>query len=199
MDRKLVRKRKRLFRYAVDNFIDILGQITKKKINYKCNNADNYSWELFMDTFSDNVGEEFVMKYLQYGLNHWFNDSKKDNSKRIRFNWIFGKSSIKRWKKKDISTNVYITRVGLKKNYDIDVVKKTSKLNEIFITIRQSEENYKVEFLNTKRGLLWCVANTTLYFHKSGNCAICENKKICKEILKEEYPKIYKIRGYGEK
>jgi len=194
------RKRQRLFRYAVDTFIELLEQVTKRKVNYKCNNSDTASWENFMDTFSDRIGEEFVRKFLEYGIQSWFNDGAiKDYSRQVRFSWIFGKAAIERWNKYDISTNVYITRIGLKKNHDINVVKKESNISKIVTSLRPVEESFKADYHNTKRGFLWCVANTTLYFHKSSKCATCLFKKECKSLLKQEYPKIYDKRGYGKR
>lgn len=200
MDKKLVRRRQRLFKYAVDLFIELLEQVTKRKnVNYKCSNADTACWDNFMDTFSDSIGEEFIKKFCEYGIQSWFNSgSKKDYSRDIRFNWVFGKTAIKRWNKHDISTNVYITRIGLKKEYDINVIKKHTELPNIVNTVRTVEEKFKETYHNTNRGFMWCVANTTLYFHKSSKCATCKFKQECKELLKNEYPKIYVKRGYGE-
>ena len=128
---KIIVKDKRLFRYAVDTFIELLEQVTKRKVNYKCNNSDTASWENFMDTFSNRIGEEFVRKFLEYGIQSWFNDGAiKDYSRQVRFSWIFGKAAIERWNKYDISTNVYITRIGLKKNHNINVVKKESNMSK---------------------------------------------------------------------
>lgn len=194
------RKRQRLFRYAVDTFIKLLEQVTKRKVNYKCNNSDTACWNNFMNTFSDSIGEEFVRKFLQYGVQSWFNDgSEKDYSRQIRFSWIFGKSAIIRWKKYDIATNVYITRIGLKQNHQINIVKKKTEIGKIVTSIRPVEEKFKEDYHNTKRGFLWCIANTTLYFHKSSKCATCLFKKECKILLKQEYPKIYIKRGYDER
>lgn len=200
MDNKMVRRRQRLFRYAVDTFIELLQQVTKRKVNYKCNDADTSCWDNFMDTFSDRIGEEFIRKFAEYGIQSWFNSGcKRDYSRDIRFNWVFGKTAISRWKKYDISTNVYITRIGLKKEHKINVLKRKSNLSKIVSNVRPFEEKFKAEYHNTNRGFMWCVANTTLYFHKSSKCATCVFKNECKELLKQEYPKIYKKRGYGEK
>ena len=65
-------------------------------------------------------------------------------------------------------------------------------------TLKPVEEKFKAQFHNTKKGLPWCVANTTLYFHKSALCVSCNYRDDCKEILKTEFPKVYIIRGYGE-
>lgn len=199
MDNKVVRRRQKLFRYAVDIFIELLQQVTKRKVNYRCNDADTACWDNFMDTFTDRIGEEFIRKFAEYGIQSWFNKgTKKDYSREIHFNWVFGKAAISRWKKNDISTNVFITRVGLKKNHKINVIKKQTSIPDIVSSIRPYEEKFKSDYHNTKRGFLWCIANTTLYFHKSAKCATCNFKNECKELLKTEYPKIYVKRGYGK-
>lgn len=196
----MVRKRQRLFRYAVDIFIELLEQITNRKVNYKCNDADLACWDNFMNVFSDRIGEEFVRKFAEYGFQSWFNKGcKKDYSRDIRFNWVFGKAAIERWNKCNIDTNVFITRAGLKTEYKINLLKRKSSLLEQMSKVRSMEEKFKSDFHNSKRGFLWCIANTTLYFHKSSNCVTCTYKVECKKLLKQEYPKIYIKRGYGEK
>ena len=201
MDNKVVRRRQRLFRYAVDLFVQLLEQVTnRKRINYTCNDADTICWNNFMDTFSDRIGEDFIRKFCEYGIQSWFNDgTERDYSRSVRFTWIFGKSAIERWKKYDIETNVYITRIGIKKNHKINVIRKHTEIPKIVSALRKTEEKFKAEFHNTRRGLLWCIANTTLYFHKSSLCATCNYKNECKKLLKQEYPKIYLRRGYGER
>lgn len=200
MDNEMVRKKQKLFKYAVDTFVELLEQVTKRKVPYKCNDSDIYSWNNFINTFSDRIGEEFVRKFLEFGIQSWFNDgTEKDYSRQIRFSWIFGKAAIERWRKNDVATNVYITRAGLKKKYDINVLKRTNEIQNIVIKLRPVEEKFKSEYHNTKRGLLWCIANTTLYFHKSSKCVTCLFKQECKELLKQEYPKIYDKRGYGKR
>jgi hypothetical protein len=62
--------------------------------------------------------------------------------------------------------------------------------------VREVEEQFKRTYVGTQRGLLWCVANTTLYFHKSTVCSGCAMKTVCRSIEKANYPKIYKLRGY---
>ena len=46
------------------------------------------------------------------------------------------------------------------------------------------------------KGFVFCVGNTTMYNHKSALCGTCKNITKCKEVLKQEYPKVFKIRGY---
>lgn len=194
------RKRQRLFRYAVDLFIDLLQQVTKRKVNYRCNDADVASWNHFMDKYGDRIGEEFVRKFAQYGIQSWFNDGTDvDYSRSVRFNWIFGKSAIERWNKFDIATNVHITRIGLKTNNNINTIKRKTSIPELVLSIRPVEEEFKEKYHNQNRGFVWCIANTTLYHHKSSLCVQCIYKTECKKLLKQEYPKIYLKRGYGQR
>ena len=193
------RKRQRLFRFAVDTFVSCLEQITKKKHPIKCNDTDVKSFDSFVDKFSESIGEEFISKFVLYGLQSWFNDgSSKDYSRNIRLSWIFGSAAIKRWEACSIETNVFITRSGLKTRHKINITKRTSSMKEFANSLIEREEINKKEFLNTSRGFLWCIANTTLYFHKSLSCVVCSSKNECKSLLKRDYPKIYEIRGYGK-
>ena len=193
------RKKQRLFRFAVDLFIDLLEQVTKRKVNYKCNNADTASWNSFVDTFGDNIGEEFVRKFTEYGIQSWFNPgAQRDYSRAVRFSWIFGSAAIKRWNALSAETRTWVVRNSLKTDHKINTLKRTTRVPELVIKLRPVEEKFKSEFHNTNRGLLWCVANTTLFHHRSSHCTTCKFKENCKEILKSEYPKIYIARGYGK-
>lgn len=192
----------RLFRKAVDLFVELLEQIQKRKVNYKCNDADTTAWAKFIEIMESRkvtIGEDFVRKFVEYGIQSWFNpDSNKDGRYNftIRFSWIVGQKAIQRWDKFGNKTNVEITRNCLKQNFDIDTTKHTTKCNKMVVQVRPVEEKFKQEFFGTKRGLAWCVANTTLYHHRSPLCMRCPFKVECKEILKQNYYKVYKIRGY---
>ena len=200
MDNKVVRKRQKLFRYAVDTFVILLEQVTKRKrINYKCNNSDSSAWNNFMDTFDNCIGEDFVRKFIEYGIQSWFNNgTKKDYSHSVRFSWVFGQPAINRWKKNSVATNMFIVRNGIKKDHNINLIEKTNEMQNIVTSVREVEEKFKSDFHNKRKGFMWCIANTTLYFHKSSNCVTCDFKKECKELLKKEYKFIYIRRGYGK-
>lgn len=184
-----------MFRYAVDTFIELIEQVTKRRKNYQCNASDRGSFDNFLEKYP-NVDKEYLRKFIEYGVQSWFNDSVKNDVSRIRFTWIFGANAIKRWNANSVSTNVRITRNCLKKKHKINLTKVNSNLSSVFNTVRLSEEKQKAECFNSKRGLDWCIANTTLFFHKSSYCIICNFRTECKEILKQQYKKIYKLRGY---
>ena len=195
------RKKQRLFRFAVDLFIELLQQVTKRKnIPYRCNDADSASWDKFVETFGDNIGEEFIRKFVEYGVQSWFNSgSTRDYSRAVRFSWIVGSAAIKRWNALPAETRTWCVRSSLKKEHKINTLKHKSQISELLTKVRPAEEAFKSEFHNTNRGLAWCIANTSLFFHKSGLCTTCKFKENCKEILRIEYPTVYKLRGYGKK
>lgn len=188
----------KLYKYSVDLFLKTLSEITKlNHDNYKCNDADVKSWNSFCEYYGCNVGQFFIKDFIEYQFQSWFNDgTEKDYSRTIRFSWVVGKSAIKRWEALSAKTNVYLTRKFLKQSYKINKNLYKSSIGEFITEINPNEEKFKVQFFDTKRGLIWCIANTTLFNHKSSNCIVCSYKEECKQILKEQYKKVYKARGY---
>ena len=192
-------KKQQLFRFSVDLFIDLLEQTTKrKKIPYRCNNADTSAWNNFVHIYGASIGEDFIRKFIEFGIQSWFNDgSNRDYSHSVRFSWIIGKESIRRYNLLSRDACDWVVRKGLKTNHKIDTNHCRVDLS-CCLQLRETEETFKNEFHNTMRGAAWCIANTTLYYHKSSNCATCIFKTQCKDTLKTEYPKIYILRGYGK-
>ena len=172
---------RRLYRYAVDLFIELLRQVQGKRMKpYRCNDNDTSSWITFCDYCKENkilVTEEFIRKFIEYGLQSWFNvDTSYTQKQNVRFSWIL---------------------TQLKKDYKVQRKKGGSqRLSSLLTKVRPIEEKFKSEYLNSPRGLLWCKANTTLFLHKSPSCAICDFKDECKEILRVNMPNVYKLRGY---
>lgn len=197
------RRESRLYRMAVDMFIDMLSSITKRRVvGYKCNDADTEAFEYFLTQFDGrSVGEEFIRTFLNYQFQSWFNTgSDRDYSRSVRFQWMFGKKAIERWRKFDPEFNARIVRGHVKKLGILrPQVRISSRISELINVLRPVEENAKKEYFNTKRGLSWCVANTTLYHHRSSLCTRCDFKNECKTMLSEVYPKVYVKRGYVKK
>lgn len=193
---------RRLYRYAVDLFIELLRQVQGKRMKpYRCNDNDTSSWVTFCDYCKENkilVTEEFIRKFIEYGLQSWFNvDTSYTQKQNVRFSWIFGAAAIKRWNALPANARQYYVRTQLKKDYKVQRKKGGSqRLSSLLTKVRPIEEKFKSEYLNSPRGLLWCKANTTLFLHKSPSCAICDFKDECKEILRVNMPSVYKLRGY---
>lgn len=195
-------KNRSLYKYAVDLFIELLNKVQDSRMKpYRCNDNDTAAWDVFCDYCKDNkivMSEEFIRKFIEYGLQSWFNDDVEYTKRQnVRFSWVFGSAAIKRWNALPADARAYCVRSCLKKKYDIKRRKESSKrLSSLLTKVRDVEERFKSEYLNTPRGLLWCKANTTLFLHKSPSCAVCEYKDECKEILRVNMPNVYKLRGY---
>jgi hypothetical protein len=196
---QVIPKKRSLYKYAVDTFVDLLNKVQSRVKSYRCNDLDIVCWNAFVKFYDDRdvcIGKDFIKSFIDYGIHSWFNSSTDDIHKyNVRFSWIFSKKSIERYRKFDDKTIAKITRKGLS-----NVVRKARNVQcnliEVYTTVRISEENMKKQYHNTKKGLTWCVSNVSLYNHKSTYCASCLFKNDCKELLKVNFPKIYKARGY---
>lgn len=205
MAQELVSRRKeRLYRYAIDQFVRLSAQVQGKEyIDYRANKLDRQGWDLFWDHYRDShIGEEFILKFVEFGFQSWYNDDwihkvHKSRSKSIRFNWIFGNKGIRRWEAMDQRRNVDVVRDDLKQKYNIVEERQRSPLfADMVRQVRDTEEKFKEHGYCTDEGLISCLQFTTLYNHLSPLCAACTNADECKELLKENFHKIYIERGY---
>lgn len=184
-----------LYKYSVDYFLFLLKRISPTS-KVSCNDKDINSWNNFIDFYKERVDKNFLKIFIEFQMQSWFNDYEKDYKHSIRFNWVIGKNAIARWEKNDIKTNNFIVKSSLKRRYKIN--KEEKKNLSFLISTRKIEERFKKEFFNSLKGFLWCKANTTLFNHKSEFCVVCNFSSQCKEMLKENFFKIYKIRGYND-
>lgn len=198
----IVPKNRSMYRYAVDTFSDLLNQVQERSAAYRCNDIDVKCWNAFVEEFSQREGvtftKGFIRDFAEYGIQSWFNpDISQEDRQRVRFSWIFSRKAIERWDALSAKVRKRCVRTCLKRDYDI-TNNVRPKLHGALISVRPVEERFKRAFYNTRKGLSWCIANTTLYNHRSGYCEGCNFKKECKDILQSNYIKIYKLRGYSE-
>ena len=196
-------KKRTLYRYAVDEFVEMIHVLQNRQVSYKCNDQDVHGWNKFVDYYSEQnitIDKSFVYNFLKYGLQSWFNPSCTEIQKRnCRFSWIFGTEAIKRYNALNVKARADVVRKGVQIDLCEHIkVKTTTDASLVYLSVRNSEEKLKKEFHNTKKALAWCIANTSLFFHKSRLCATCLHKTDCKELLKTNFPKIYKLRGYDK-
>lgn len=192
---------RRLFRESVDIFVSMLRQIKNQpRFQYRVTDADTAGFDAWAEAIgADKIGPDFMNRWAQYQFQSWFNDgATRDYNHAIRYNWIFnGGSAVKRWNALSEDKRQWVVRTSLKKDYR---VKRSnvprSAPTALFTTLRSCEEEAKKRFYGTARGLLWCVANTTLYNHRSSQCVVCKFKSDCLETLKAEYPRVAAARGY---
>lgn len=119
---------------------------------------------------------------------------------RIQIYDIIGKKAFKYWKERDIDYDWILQNSNLTREWNInlnDVHELIEYKQSIEASaILKSEEIEKRRFYNTVRGLIVCLERTSLFNSKSKACVFCYNKRFCKTVLKQNYPRIYQERGY---
>lgn len=188
---------RRLYHFAVDTFVSIISQLRNRKFNYKCSNRDLEAWDYFIHRYQNSIlGEDYIRLYIEFAINRWYVQDERDvKAESCKLLNIFSKRAVAEWENTNPQYRAYIVRKELKHDYEINY-KKKSKLSEIVNSVIISEEKARKMYLNTPRGLAWCIANTSLYFHRSKYCSICDFKMECKEIERKQYPNVYRKRGY---
>ena len=192
---------RRLFRESVDLFTTLLRQIKGQPgFVYRMTDADVRGFDGWVGAIgADKIGSDFMRRWAEYQFQSWFNDgTSKDYNHAVRYNWIFnGGSAVKRWLALPEEKRTWVVRSSLKMDFRVSVERKPTVTDtELFTTLRSAEEDSKKRFAGTSRGLLWCVANTTLYNHRSATCVVCKFKTDCLETLKREFPRVARGRGY---
>jgi hypothetical protein len=155
------------------------------------------------------IGLEYLVNFIESGFNLYF-DAKhlKYGVRSIQIEWIIGSKAIERYEKiKDIDNKYFRKNRKIRQDIKLRVLDKfkhSSLPNRQAIKQLLTDGNvefYEAEkqrFYDTAEGLAWCMLNTTLYNHKSSLCEACTNRNKCKQILGENYPKLYQLRGYGK-
>lgn len=155
------------------------------------------------------IGLDYLVNFIESGFNLYF-DAKhlKYGVKSIQIEWIIGAKAIERYERiKDIDNKYFRRHRKIRQDIRLRVLDKfknstvsTRKAMKELLTDGNVEfyELEKQRFYNTSEGLAWCMMNTTLYNHKSSICEACTNRNKCKEVLRENYPNLYQLRGYGK-
>jgi hypothetical protein len=195
---------RKLFRESVDLFIAVLRQIKGDPgFQYRMTDADVAGFDGWVAAIgADKIGSDFMRRWAEYQFQSWFNDgTTRDYNHAVRYNWIFnGGSAVKRWLALPEDKRQWVVRTSLKRDFAVRRGRRSSAgCTELFTTLRVAEEAIKKRFAGTSRGLLWCIANTTLYNHRSAVCVVCKFKSGCLETLKREFPRVAVGRGYLKK
>lgn len=195
------RQKQRLFRHAIDTFNLLLEQILGRSRPYSITKTDIASWQKFIKRYDAKLCETFVDDFIKFGVNNYLKkDSREYYAERIKFSWVIAGKVATQFDAMDYGLRQHIVRKGIKKTDKINTKRTHSRqlLSESLKTVRKAEEEHKARYYGQNRGLLWCKINTTLYNDKSELCKACKFKEECLIILKQNYYKVYRLRGYGE-
>lgn len=174
---------------------------------------DNDMNRLALDSFvsyiesrgNRSIGLDWIIDFIELSFHWWYKREKtlKYGLQSIKLSWIIGKPAIKRHDELK-STKSYAAsffRGNMRQDVGMSIRNKYRKFeshlmfNKMAMDTNKLEESYKKQLYGTPEGLLWCIANTTLYKDSSSLCSNCVSRTRCKDLLKREYPSMYSKRG----
>lgn len=144
------------------------------------------------------VDINMIFNFVEFGFSYRLKTLNEYNKiSYIKFNYIFCKKmyevflkrkhKITSYRRLNVNSNIYNKVVSLKQRID----------SEIMLTnVNRQEEELKKIYYQQEESLIWCATQTSMYNDKSELCNKCNYRVRCKQILKQESPKIYKLRGY---
>lgn len=167
---------------------------------------DNFINHIRLEDHTNNV--EFILNFIESSFGYYAKNTTKyrHGLRTISLSWIIGKPAIQRTEqlKTDYPNfpnflKFMRTRVGasLFAKFESEIGTKVSKMsNQAYIKLSKVEEDFKALCENDDVLLEHCLTGTFLYNHNSTRCVFCYHMKECKNLLQQNYPKIYKLRGY---
>lgn len=127
------------------------------------------------------IGQDFINRFLLFQFEYWLD---KDLENKPTLNWFIGKKAIERFcNVEDWEQKSYFVSVNTAHLKDLKQSQQTSEY----------ELEQKKKYHNQEHGFIHCIENTTLY-SSCIPCITCKFKVNCKELLKENYPLLFKRR-----
>lgn len=118
----------------------------------------------------ENLGEDFLFNYLVFQFDKY---STADTNMKVQLNWIYGKSAIEKWQKKDENYEYFGNL--FRQRFNIRNESHRSGSQSVSVDYKDRE---KRRFGDTKRQLLHCT-ELSLFDVKSDFCNECEMYEIC--------------------
>lgn len=154
---------------------------------------DNFINKLDQNYSIASIGIDFLVRYFLFQFYYW---KGKDIKRNIQIEWIIGKKALERFKVNGFNEKF---EYFINKENTIDFSPVYHKFAQQYYQPNFNEESKKeraekLRFFNTQDGLANCLENTSLYNPDSDICIECKFKEDCKELLRENYYKLYKMR-----
>lgn len=159
--------------------------------------CDSFFKELRKTLTLESLGYNWLWKYLVFQFDYWDNLTITAFNGKMNFAFIFGQKAVNRYLQRNQEYDWQLEDSNVVSKYKIS--KNEFELLFRVSTVKQSYQNpNRLIGLNTESGLVNCIATTTLYDINDHSCTQCKYSKECKELLRLNYPKIYKDRGYAK-
>lgn len=197
---------KKIFRIVVDCYIEQYRATSLfKNFTFRCTDSQAKSINNFISKIEKqydplHLTVDFFNDYFSFQFNRYYKIKTPYGRGSVMLNWLIGDKAIELWLNRDkkkasfsVMKNINADTKSVKKK----ILKTEQSFSELLLNTQLVEENSKAKYHNTTKGLLYCYTTTTLYNHKSKFCSTCKSAEICKDTLKKEQPKLYRLRSYG--
>lgn len=180
------------------------SKISGTSQDYEASESEKQTVRKFIYALSDDIaiqsiGFDWLFHYFCFQFSYW-NDLDTGYSKRIQMTWVLGQKAYERYKdRRDdfrflnemFAIEKDISKSELKEITDVEVERDYRDLHAV-------EDVERGRYHNELEGFAHCVLTTTLHNSNSEWCQTCEFAEECKQALRQEYPKIYRERGYAK-
>lgn len=149
----------------------------------------------------ENYGEKFIGDFLTFSFGSY--SGRKDNYGRentFPLSWIISRTKLDEFLTSNYRKK-YVLRKKMNENRELGEIKSTKQKEDenkhkkdFILKVNTLEERDKERFLNTNKGFVYCSTTTTLINPASDICNQCKYSVECKNLLREEYSKIFKVR-----
>jgi hypothetical protein len=143
------------------------------------------------------VGELFLWEYYLFQFQYWHDLTLENKfTDKVVIAFIIGKKAFERWKGRDrefdwqIESYSIIPEYGVQKKDLFTVHEQKKKVNKR----HDSSKPIRKRYLNTEEGFAMCVQFTTLFDTSDMSCIRCNSRSECKELLRVNYPRLFKER-----
>lgn len=144
-----------------------------------------------------NANEELLWNYCVFQFMYYSSmEMKNDFTNKPIFAHVFGGKAYERFCDRDTTYDwMFIDSEFVKQH---KLLKTEIRLNQHYITVNKgfdSEEMNKEQFMKNDTDHFYnCMDYTTLFKSDSLICAICKYQIACKQLLKDNYPDLFKLR-----
>ena len=180
----------------LDTYVEYVNRVFPKYNTVDLSPREKVLLNSFIETNGKNMSSYDIVEYVGFQFHYYKEKQLRSENRRYPIHWIFGDKSFSRWKNASDGhrhlAKQFIASLGFKLNAYTQTLPKV-------VQVLDYEEKVKSLFFNDKeKGLANCVVNTTLYKDRSSFCRKCEFVDRCKQVLREQFPNIYILRGYAK-
>jgi hypothetical protein len=199
-------ERKKAEQLVIDSFQFFKSNFLYPDYVYEPSELDKRTISGFLDRLHKkyglhSVGLEFMVNYFEAQFSYWLwrreHGMLKEGMKYVAISWVIGKKAWDRYFEHMVEFPQPFRDV--RTQYEMfarPFFKPVSHTIDRYLEVHDFEEKEKARFHNQRAGMIWCLDETDLYYHKSEWCKKCVHSKACKQYLKMNFPQIYKARGY---